>query len=154
MSRFLCSSLLVVSLIGSVIGQGNPPYLPNPKLTPGETRNVTKDKLCDSAYRQIDDSIPVALKEQVFRRYAVRLDSPGGHNVDHLIPAMLGGTNTLKNLWPQPLSGEWQYQQKNRLERHLYRLVCKGELELSAAQKEIATDWVSSFKKHFSDAKQ
>ena len=69
-------------------------------------------------------------------------------HVDHLIPPGLGGSNSLKNLWPQPLAGEWTSQMKNRLERRLRKLVCSGALDLKTAQQEIATDWIGAYKKY------
>jgi hypothetical protein len=29
------------------------------------------------------------------------------YELDHLIPLELGGSNDLRNLWPQPFEGEW-----------------------------------------------
>jgi hypothetical protein len=67
-----------------------------------------------------------------------------------LIPPKLGGSNSLKNLWPQPLAGDWTYQMKNRLERRLRKLACSGALDLRIAQQEIATDWIGAYKKYLS----
>lgn len=71
-----------------------------------------------------------------------------GYNVDHLIPISLGGSNSITNLWPQPLSGEWNYTMKNKLERKLYKMVCSGAITLERARQEIAGDWVSAYKKY------
>ncbi|HWP43581.1 MAG TPA: hypothetical protein VNO14_10125 [Blastocatellia bacterium] len=95
----------------------------------------------------------MAVKRQVFDRYGLGA-SAMGYNVDHLIPERLGGSNDLKNLWPQPLSGEWTYQMKNRLERRLYRMVCSGALDLKTAQREIAADWVAAYKKYVGESGQ
>ncbi|HSE97676.1 MAG TPA: HNH endonuclease, partial [Blastocatellia bacterium] len=130
-----------------------PSYMPNPALTPGDAVEVTKDDLCGPGRHELDDKVPVAVKRQVFDRYAI---SPGamGYNVDHLIPEKLGGSNTIKNLWPQPLSGKWTYNMKNRLENRLYKLVCSGTLELKTAQQEIVADWVSAYKKYIGESGQ
>lgn len=121
--------------------------LPNPTLTPGATIEVTREELCGSEYTNPAGKIPIVLKRQTFDRYGLSSHAVG-YNVDHLIPASLGGSNSPKNLWPQSLSGEWNYHMKNRLERTLKKMVCRKEIALEKAQQEIATDWVSAYKKY------
>jgi hypothetical protein len=58
----------------------------------------------------------------------------------------LGGANDIANLWPQPYGGPWGAEAKDRLENRLHRLVCSGELDLAAAQHEIATDWIAAYR--------
>jgi hypothetical protein len=124
-------------------------FKPNPKLTPGDALNVTADDLCKPGHAEIEGTISVQLKSQVFDRYGIRGDLIG-YNVDRLIPPELGGSNSLKNLWPQPLAGEWTYHMKNRLERRLRKLVCSGALDVKIAQQEIAADWIGAYKKYLS----
>ena len=123
-------------------------YKPNPRLTPGDALNVTADDLCKPGHAEIEGTISVRVKSQVFERYGIR-GTLIGYHVDHLIPPGLGGSNSIKNLWPQPLAGEWTNQMKNRLERRLRKLVCSGALDLRIAQQEIATDWIGAYKKYF-----
>jgi|SRR6185503_16319311 len=138
-------------LCSLVFGQATPSFLPNPKLTPGAALEVTQKELCEHGYESSDRTIPITLKIQVADRYSISSDV-GGYNVDHLIPVGLGGSNSLKNLWPQPLSGEWSYPRKNRLEATLRKMVCRGELDLKKAQQEIATDWVATYKKYMGES--
>jgi hypothetical protein len=140
--------IISFSLLAQAPAQIKPSYLPNLKLTPGATTKVKKDDLCGSWYETADSSIPISLKSKVFDLYGIRTEKSTPHNIDHLIPIGLGGSNSIENLWPQPLSGEWNYNQKNRLERRLRKLVCKGELDLEKAQQEISSDWVSAYKKY------
>lgn len=151
MRNIIFFSLLIFSLSGSALTQQKPSHLPNPKLTPGDALRVTRDDLCDHKYEDLDDSTPVTVKDQVFKRYGIRMGGPESYNIDHLIPVSLGGSNDVKNLWPQPLSGEWNHQKKNKLEDHLHKLVCQGELDLKTAQREIASDWVSAYRKHIGE---
>ena len=146
MKALLWSLLLALCLAGMAQAQDRP-YKPNPRLTPGDALNVTADDLCKPGHAEIEGNISVQVKSQVFDRYGIRGDLIG-YNVDHLIPPELGGSNSLKNLWPQPLVGEWTNQMKNRLERRLRKLVCSGALNLRIAQQEIATDWTGAFKKY------
>ena len=144
--------MLVSCLSGPAMAQRGDADRPNPTLTPGATLDVTRTDVCSSEYTSPADKIPITLKRQTFDRYGL---SPGavGFNVDHLIPVGLGGSNSPKNLWPQSLSGEWNYYMKNRLERTLRKMVCKEGLALEKAQQEIATDWVGAYKKYISKAR-
>ena len=152
MRPLLIALLLNLSLPGFGQAQERSSYLPNPKLTPGAAHKVSKDELCGARSKSFDGSVPISLKSKVFDRYRLRTDKATPYNIDRLIPVSLGGTNAIENLWPQPLSGEWSYAKKNKLENRLHKLVCKGELDPEKAQQEISTDWVSAYKKYLSAA--
>jgi hypothetical protein len=145
--------LVTLYLCVSVPAQDRASHLPDPKLTPGHALDVTAADLCKAGYENPAHTISIALKGKVFDRYGTgRPDL--GYNIDHLIPASLGGSNQIANLWPQPLSAEWSWHKKNTLERRLRKLVCRGQLDLKKAQQEIATDWVSAYKKYVGDPVQ
>jgi len=67
---------------------------------------------------------------------------------DHLIPLELGGDpNDPANLWFQPNNhpnATSTRNAKDSLENTLKGLVCSGSLTLSAAQRDIATNWVAA----------
>jgi|GEM_PF-957349 len=148
MKALLLILLLALNLAGMAQAQDRH-YKPNHRLTPGEAHDVTADDLCNPEHADIEGKIPVRVKCQVFDRYGIRGELIGYH-VDHLIPPELGGSNSLKNLWPQPLAGGWTNQMKNRLERRLRKLICSGALDLKTAQQEIAMDWIGAYKKYLS----
>ena len=68
--------------------------------------------------------------------------------MDHLIALELGGSNRLKNLWPEPYDITWNAHVKDRLENRLHKLVCTGQLDLATAQTAIATDWIGAYKRY------
>jgi hypothetical protein len=47
----------------------------------------------------------------------------------------------------RPIS-EWNATKKDQIEIVIYRMVCEGKLTLSEAQKEMAEDWISAWKKY------
>jgi hypothetical protein len=56
----------------------------------------------------------------------------------------------MRNLWPEPYSNTvWNAAVKDALEARLHELVCQGALDLHAAQRELATDWIAAYKRHF-----
>ena len=55
-----------------------------------------------------------------------------------------------QNLWPERYTSRtWNARVKDQLEEMLPRLVCEGSVELPAAQRDIATDWIAAYKKYF-----
>ena len=145
--------LLSVCLCRPVLAQDKASCLPDARLTPGVAGEVTAADICKPDYDNLAGKIPIELKERVFIRYGINRYEVG-YNVDHLIPAKLGGSNALKNLWPQPLFGEWGWQRKNKLEHRLRKLVCSGRLTLKEAQREIAADWISAYRKYLGGPRQ
>jgi len=89
--------LFVLSLAGMAQAQDRH-YKPNPKLTPGDALKVSADDLCKPGHAEIEGTISVQMKSQVFDRYSIR-GTLIGYNVDHLIPPRLGGSNSIKNLY-------------------------------------------------------
>ena len=61
-----------------------------------------------------------------------------------------GGSNALKNLWPQPFQTQpWNAHVKDQLENTLHRLVCARKVDLDTAQHDMATDWIAAYKPYF-----
>lgn len=111
---------------------------------------VTKDDVCTPGYTKKVRSVPASLKHRVFAEYGIVKPVPHAYEVDHLISLELGGSNSIRNLWPQPYSGiEWNAHVKDALEDRLHSMVCNGDIEMSTAQNAIATDWVASYKRYF-----
>ena len=130
--------------------QSNAPLLPDSKMTPGATLPVTRDDICVPGYTQKVRNVPADVKRQIYTEYGIPSHKPGEYEVDHLISLELGGSNSIKNLWPQSyLTQPWNAHVKDALENELHSEVCSGTLDLAAAQHEISTDWIAAYKKHF-----
>ena len=84
-----------------VFAQQPTPILPDPNLTPGSTFNVTAQDVCTPGYARKVRDVPAEMKRQVYREYGITSHCPGDYEVDHLIPLELGGSNSIKNLWPE-----------------------------------------------------
>jgi tRNA(Glu) U13 pseudouridine synthase TruD len=75
----------------------------------------------------------------------------GDYEVDLLISLELGGSNSIKNLWPESYrTSPWNARVKDRLENKLRSLVCSGELDLKTAQQAIASNWIEAYQKYVS----
>ena len=131
--------------------------LPDPNRTPGAlnpavTQKNIKTTICAKGWVKSvrpPASYTAALKEQQIKAYGYADADPKHYEEDHFIPMELGGdARDPKNLWPQPLTGEWTAKEKNKLEGVLNRQVCARQLTLEAAQNEIRTQWIEAYKKH------
>jgi hypothetical protein len=123
---------------------------PNRELTPGKTRAVTWDQVCSDGYRDMNRAVPPAVERQVFKEYGIPGTRGKDYEVDYLITPELGGTDDLQNLWPEPYSStEWGAHVKDALEDRLHQMVCEKKIDLGTAQREMARDWISAYKKYF-----
>jgi hypothetical protein len=114
--------------------------LPRPALTPGVALAVSRARVCTPGYASNVRDVPAAEKTAVYDRYGVAW-VPYAHEVDHLISLELGGSNVIRNLWPEPYAGRWGARTKDVLENRLHELVCDGRLSLASAQWQEARDW-------------
>ncbi len=133
---------------GSPADAADAPYLPNPQLTPGDTLAVTTSDICVSGYSSKVRDVPTSVKDQVYQEYGITSHKPGAYEVDHLISLELGGSNSIRNLWPQSYTGNWNAHIKDKLENTLHDDVCAGKVDLKTAQREISTDWITAYKKY------
>jgi hypothetical protein len=86
-----------------------------------------------------------ATKRQACQAYRYSCRS-GRQEIDHLISLELGGSNSIKNLWPEPYAPKPGAHEKDQVENELHREVCHGKLALEAAQHIIATDWLTFYR--------
>jgi hypothetical protein len=126
-----------------------PVSFPEPSLTPGAVATDNREQVCRSAQPK-NRAVPVALQRKIFAEYGISGAEPRAYEVDYLITPALGGADDIRNLWPQSNSSAvWNAQVKDALEDHLHKLVCEGNLDLVAAQKDISSDWIAAYRKYF-----
>jgi hypothetical protein len=155
-------TLLAAFLVASTLWlRAADPLRPDPQLTPGAVTNVPVEQIVAPGYAKQARHVTDATKRQVFIEYFGRVpDHPGQYEIDHLISLELGGSNDIKNLWPQNyLSLPYNAHIKDKLEDHAAALV-RNELKLHGhdaatallrqIQHEIATDWVVAYHKYVS----
>jgi hypothetical protein len=124
--------------------------LPDRNLTPGATRSVAIDDICSTDHDEVVRTVSGALQQKVFQEYGMRNAPVGNYEVDYLITPGLGGTDDIRNLWPEPrYNTAWNSFVKDQLEDYLHQSVCSRKLSLATAQKDVARDWISAYKKYF-----
>jgi len=142
---------LLLFLTQVLLAQEPTPILPDANMTPGDTFDITAQDICAHGYARKVRDVPAEMKREVYREYGIISHGPGDYEIDHLIPLELGGSNSIKNLWPEShRTSPWNAQVKDRLEDKLHALVCSGQLDLKTAQQAIASNWIEAYKKYVS----
>jgi hypothetical protein len=122
--------------------------LPDPRCTPGSldpavTQATIGSTICRSGYTA---KVRPPSSETARAKYDVAYPAyhiPDGttSELDHLVSLELGGSNDITNLWPEVGSLP---NPKDKVENALNRAVCDGQVSLAAAQRAIATDWMTA----------
>ena len=98
--------LLTLCLFWNVVAFARQPtsHLPDPDLTPGDVFDVSLTDICTPGYSKTVRAVPKYLRDQAFRNYGLEPHQRSHYQLDHLIPLAIGGSNSVRNLWPQPYS--------------------------------------------------
>lgn len=124
--------------------------VPDSRLTPGAVRSVTRNEICSTGRRDMNRIVPPSVQQAVFKKYGIPGARVEDFEVDYLITPELGGADDIQNLWPEPYaSNSWDAHVKDALEDRLHQMVCHGEIDLATAQHDMASDWISAYKKYF-----
>jgi hypothetical protein len=122
--------------------------LPDPALTPGAVMTTNTPAVCTPGYAKSVRHVSGKVKAQVYAEYGIVSHRSGEYEVDHLISLELGGSNDIKNLWPESYQTEpWNAHVKDKLEDRLHNLVCSGRMRLEDAQRDIARDWIAAYQR-------
>lgn len=121
-------------------------------MTPGmvDPKGVIK-KICVTGYTTTVRNVPDSVRKQVFAEYNID-PKANKFEIDHLISLEIGGTNDIKNLWPQSYETlPWNAHIKDKLENRLHKMVCNNKITLEDAQTMISKDWISAYCKYYAD---
>jgi len=144
---------IVIVMVGlwalTTPASAEPPLRSDPTLTPGDVLTTDAAKVCQPGYSTRVRHVPQSVKNLVYKEYGITSRHAGEYEIDHNISIELGGSNSMRNLWPQsyettPLNAHV----KDTLENTLHRLVCTHQVVLAQAQQEIATDWMQAYVKY------
>ncbi len=146
------SAAVAAALFISTAALAADPIRPDPALTPGAVFPVTAAEICRPGYAKSVRHVDGKTKAQVYRAYGIRHHQSGAYEIDHLISLELGGSNDIRNLWPESFDTQpWNAHAKDKLENRLHALVCDGTVSLGEAQAAIASDWIAAYQKYVED---
>jgi len=124
----------------------NSTIYPNPELTPGNFLTMDTDFLCiPRTVEELAKDTTVETKKQIFENYQLSYPPKKKYQMDRYIPISLGGSNDIRNIWPQSIDYPG-YQEKDKAEEYLYNLMCNNTINITTAQERIKTDWIAVFK--------
>jgi hypothetical protein len=133
---------------GSIASTLDP--IPDQRLTPGATRKVSMGEICSMPHEEVIRAVPTPVRQEVLQEYGIVKASASDFEIDYLIAPGLGGADDIHNLWPEPYTTTmWDAHVKDGLEEPLHELVCSGQLDLTTAQNDIASNWIAAYKKYF-----
>jgi hypothetical protein len=114
-------------------------------VTPGAAGH-SRAAICPQVSATLAVARPgTAAVAKVFAEYGIAPGLRHRYRIDQLVPLDLDGTNSIRNLWPQPAEG---FKVKNRLEARLHVLVCASRISLAAAQRAIRQDWTRAYPRY------
>jgi hypothetical protein len=125
---------------------------PDRRCSPGAYYSrLGKAVICSPSFRTSSiRNVPDSEKFAVEAAYGL---TPGHYGrsleIDHIVSLELGGSNDIANLFPESASADPGYRVKDRLENRLHAMVCSGEMSLRAAQRGIATNWQTLYRRVF-----
>jgi hypothetical protein len=125
---------------------------PDRRCSPGAYYSgLTRAVICSAGFRTSSiRNVPQDEKFAVEREYGMRPAYYGRSiEIDHIVSLELGGSNDIANLFPEPGVGAASYHAKDRLENRLHDMVCAGQIGLRDAQRGIAADWESLYRRVF-----
>jgi hypothetical protein len=129
-----------------LIAQG---FVQNPRMTPGDVLTTDRKQICTSGYTKTVRNVPSSLKHQVYNAYGIPMHKPGDYEIDHLISLELGGSNSVRNLWPESFKSQpLNAHVKDEIENKLHEMICNGQIDVAQAQREIANDWTAAYTKY------
>lgn len=129
------------------------PIWPDSSLTPGVadprvTQSSVHSTICVHGYTAQVRHVTGAEKRKVLAEYHMPWSARHHVEIDHDLSLELGGSNDIRNLWPESYRGPYGARTKDKLETKLHRMVCKGKIALKAAQRAIEGDWVKAYSKY------
>ena len=150
--------LLVSVGVASAEGTNAPLFIPDHMRTPGAinhfvTQANTGETICVPGWTKTirpPSSYTTRLKKEQMRE----LGLPGtvsDYHEDHLVPLCVGGhPSDPRNLWPEPVAGQWSSSVKDQLEGSVCRAVCKGAMTLLEGQEIfLRPDWTREYEQFF-----
>jgi hypothetical protein len=110
--------------------------LPDLKKTPGDiVPGIMLSWVCNKWCDSTPPSIQIITK--VYKSYGIQI-SDKSYSINKLVPASLGGSNDIKNLWPIKATDLYS---KKKVEKDLFRCVCNGLMPLKEAQSILIMNW-------------
>lgn len=114
------------------------PQIPNSEISSGDLCTLDNPDFVEYRY---DEKIPYCvrnvstkLKKRIYKTYGIAEEEQKEYTIDHIVPLSIGGSNCIKNLWPEHFRVK---ATRPNLEKNLYEQLKNGEITQKEAIKII-----------------
>ncbi len=123
------------------------PAMPDPDVTPGHVVSSDPEAVCGHAERA---QVSEARRAAVRVLYGLTAAQASRRQISHLVPVSWGGSDDIRNLWPQPAA---EIAARDRLARGGQALFCpqggkSPTYALVDMQHDIAQDWRAAYRRY------
>ena len=115
---YILRALVLLFLAQAVLAEQPTPILPDAKLTPGDTFDVTAEDVCVPGYAKKVRAVPAWLKRQAYAEYGITQYKTGDYKVDQLTIPVCRLATAFSN---RPVNTTMQTGEKSTCRR---RVVC------------------------------
>lgn len=129
MQKFILNTIIFLFLLIATNEAYPYPMTPDISMTTGALCSVIDNDFDEYRY---EEKIPYCfrnvssrLKKYIYEQYEIPLEERNQYTIDHLIPLSIGGSNNIKNLWPEHKAVK---AMRSNLEEHLYFKVKEGKM--------------------------
>ena len=127
----------------------NPRVFTNEMIDSDISQSNINETICRKGYTKTVRPSTIytnGVKKKLLREAGLVEADASLYELDHIVPLALGGhPRKLSNLMLQPWEGSEGAKQKDRLERKMQNMVCRGDIALTNAQHEIGSDWMTAY---------
>lgn len=124
---------LIIFFISLLAFAGNFPKIPNVSTSPGHLCSAKDKDFVENRYQEkvpyCKRNVSLHTKNYIYSLYNIPSNERKDFTIDHIIPLAIGGSNNIKNLWPEHFSVK---NTRKNLEYNLFINLKKG----SISQKE------------------
>ena len=119
------------------------PYVPNPAWTNGELCDVKNPDFKELRYAEkipyCERNVSTQTKFHIYKLYGVPEHCRSAYTIDHFVPLSLGGTNDIRNLWPEARAVK---RVRQNLEVEVYKKLSTGKItQAQAVDMVIRAKW-------------
>lgn len=131
---FFFSTLICLFVVIAEAANSDFPYIPNPNWTSGDICDTQDPDFKEFRYSEkipyCERNVSQHTKTQIYALYGVPTHCRPFYTIDHFIPLSIGGTNDVRNLWPEARAVK---KARQNLEQTIFKKLERGQITQTQA---------------------